>query len=237
MPATGLSAARYRRYTAVPCRPQVFLQIAAIGYYSYEKDQSTAGTLIGLSCALSSIGCAVAGAYWQTFYEQELHLQHPDRFPPNPIFHAIEKIQRAREQRRARLEISQEVEEVRSQRLSHASSEEEEQPLEGSHAEEESTCDHVQIPIDSASASPSGSLPPGARSSGGASNASQPSPPNRPASNTVEARSVEMGAGTSSTPLSTPRRPSSASSGGSGKIGRISVRHVSGKDVKMGEAL
>ena len=108
---------RYIRYAHYAYDvPQVFLQIAAIHYYSYQKDQSAAGTLIGLSCMLSSIGCAIAGAYWQTVYEQELHVQNPDRFPPNPIFHGIEKFQRWREQRRARLEISQEVEEGCSQR-------------------------------------------------------------------------------------------------------------------------
>ena len=51
---------------------------------------------------LLSIGCAVCGAYWQTRYEQDLHLSDPDRFPPNPIFHALDKLKEHREKKRAR---------------------------------------------------------------------------------------------------------------------------------------
>ena len=56
---------------------QLFLQIAAIVYYSYALDQSTAGTLLGLSMMLSSIGCAIAGAYYQSLYEQASHQPPP----------------------------------------------------------------------------------------------------------------------------------------------------------------
>ena len=69
---------------------------------SYELDQSTPGTLIGLSCMLSSIGCAIAGAYWQTVYEHELHLNEPDRFPPNPILHFLEQRKKKKNKRQAR---------------------------------------------------------------------------------------------------------------------------------------
>jgi len=97
---------------------QIFLQIAAAVYYSYELDQSAAGVLIGISCMLLSIGCAVAGAYWQTHYEHELHVNDPDRFPPNPLIHAKEQFDKKRNKRRARQSVQKEVEFMRSNRMS-----------------------------------------------------------------------------------------------------------------------
>jgi len=97
---------------------QCLLQVSACVYYSYELDQSLPGTLIGLSMMMLSIGCALSGAYWQTRYEQDLHLSDPDRFPPNPIFHAIDKFKEHREKKRARQSIHKEVEHMRSNRMS-----------------------------------------------------------------------------------------------------------------------
>eukprot|EP00966_Prymnesium_polylepis_P270218 6241982-Prymnesium_polylepis.3 len=81
---------------------QIFLQIASCVYYSYQLDKSTPGVLLGLCFVLLSIGCAVCGAYWQTRYEHELHKAHPDRFPPNPVLHWVEKKQRERARKRAK---------------------------------------------------------------------------------------------------------------------------------------
>ena len=42
--------------------------------------------------------------------------QDPDKFPPNPVVHAIEKFQRQRNIKHARQSIAQEVEYMRSHR-------------------------------------------------------------------------------------------------------------------------
>lgn len=79
---------------------QLVLQSAAIYYYSYELDQTAPGIAIGLSMMLLSIGCAITGGIYSQLYEHELHLKDPDRFPPNPILHAIERLKRRKRNRR-----------------------------------------------------------------------------------------------------------------------------------------
>jgi len=97
---------------------QVCLQIAAIRYYSYSLDQSAPGTLLGLTFMLSSIGCAICGAFKQSTAEHDMHKSDPDRFPPNPVVHAWEKYRKKRDAKRARQSIAQEVEYIRSNRMS-----------------------------------------------------------------------------------------------------------------------
>uniref|UniRef100_A0A7S3ES02 PH domain-containing protein n=1 Tax=Haptolina ericina TaxID=156174 RepID=A0A7S3ES02_9EUKA len=97
---------------------QICLQICACVYYSYALDKSAGGTITGLLFMLLSIGCAICGAVHQTNAEHDMHKQDPDKFPPNPVVHAIEKFQRQRNIKHARQSIAQEVEYMRSHRIS-----------------------------------------------------------------------------------------------------------------------
>lgn len=83
---------------------QIFLQIAAICFYSYELDQEAAGFAVGLTMMLCSISCAVAGGIYSMIYEHELHTKEPNKFPPNPIMHALERLNRKRKKYNARQE-------------------------------------------------------------------------------------------------------------------------------------
>jgi len=93
---------------------QVLLQAFAIVFFSYELDQSTPGTLSGVVCVILSIGCAVAAAVIQSKEEHAVHLAEPDKFPPNPVLHAIEKFRKRRAQESARTGVQKEVEFMRS---------------------------------------------------------------------------------------------------------------------------
>ena len=69
------------------CAHPTWLTYAALG---------CAGTLLGLTFMLSSIGCAICGAFKQSTAEHDMHKSDPDRFPPNPVVHAWEKYRKKR---------------------------------------------------------------------------------------------------------------------------------------------
>ena len=52
----------------------------------------------------------------QSREEHAMHLRSPDAFPPNPIYHAVDKMRKAREKRRAKQDVQKEVQFMRSNR-------------------------------------------------------------------------------------------------------------------------